>query len=239
MDELFTAAIIGAVTLFIGLSGTLIMLNERRIVRRTTEQVEEAERHVFKELPAALDAKLEALAVSQEGLERKTHDLAMLIEQSRTDVRLGALLNLYSKQIEKYQQQTQIRASSSFTFAILSMLAGLGFVVWGGYRLMGGQGWDSAAAGTALAAIGGAVSAFITKTFLDVHRLSLSQLNRYFTQPVLNEQLLNAQRLADDLGDEPARRTAYAEIIATILQLVRAGGGLAPTLPVQPRPDPA
>ena len=44
-----------------------------------------------------------------------------------------------------------------------------------------------------IAAIGGAISAYITKTFLDVHKVSLQQLNRYFAQPVINDHILMAQ----------------------------------------------
>jgi cytochrome c biogenesis protein CcdA len=116
--------------------------------------------------------------------------VAELIESSQTALQTGRLFNLYSKQIEKYQTQTQARAGWSFIFAIIAMVSGLGFLVWGGYEIIREHvKWEHVAAGNAISAIGGAVSAFITKTFLDVHRLSLIQLNHYFRQPVLNAHI--------------------------------------------------
>ena len=106
------------------------------------------------------------------------------------------LFNLYSKQIEKYQQQIRSRAAISFMFAIFSMIAGLGFVIWGGTVLLTAKETIVIAAGGILAAIGGGVGGYITKTFLDVHKLSLNQLNRYFKQPVINDHILMAQRMA-------------------------------------------
>lgn len=56
------------------------------------------------------------------------------------------------------------------------MFAGLGFVVWGGVQILVVKDWQHVAAGSAISAIGGAVSAYITKTLLDVHRLSLNAI---------------------------------------------------------------
>jgi Cyanobacterial TRADD-N associated 2-Transmembrane domain len=149
--------------------------------------------------------------------------VAELIESSQTALQTGRLFNLYSKQIEKYQTQTQARAGWSFIFAIIAMVSGLGFLVWGGYEIIREHvKWEHVAAGNAISAIGGAVSAFITKTFLDVHRLSLIQLNHYFRQPVLNAHILTAQRLADNLPEGPAHQKAYESIIAKVSQLITA-----------------
>ena len=70
-----------------------------------------------------------------------------------------------------------------------------------------------------IAAIGGAISAYITKTFLDVHKVSLQQLNRYFAQPVINDHILMAQRLADALPNDSPKQKAYEGIIASVTAL--------------------
>jgi ABC-type multidrug transport system fused ATPase/permease subunit len=119
---------------------------------------------------------------------------------------VGRLFNLYNKQIEKYQRETQSRASYSFLLAVLSMIAGLGILVWGGWTIVHDP--NLVASGSVIAAIGGAMSAYITKTFLDVHKLSLRQLNHYFKQPVLNSHILTAQRLTDLLEDKDAKKKA-------------------------------
>ena len=83
------------------------------------------------------------------------------------------------------------------------------------------SGLQNIAAGSAISAIGGGISAYITKTFLDVHKTSLNQLNRYFRQPVINEHILTAQRLADYLEDKPSRLKAYKSIISRVTGLIR------------------
>jgi hypothetical protein len=154
--------------------------------------------------------------------EQLTVEIERLIEEERNAVQMGKLFNLYNKQIEKYQTQTQTRASWSFIFAIVAMVAGLALVVWGGSSIMYGNGWTNVAAGSILSAIAGCISAYITKTFLDVHRLSLIQLNHYFHQPVLNAHILTAQRLADQLPEGPSRQKAYQEIIMKVSDLISA-----------------
>lgn len=101
------------------------------------------------------------------------------------------------------------------------MLSGLSFVVWGGMEAVTSNQWESRAVGATVSAIGAALSAFITKTFLDVHKLSLSQLNRYFRQPVLNSHVLTAQRLADQLVDPAVKEEAYKAIIQRLASLIR------------------
>ena len=65
---------------------------------------------------------------------------------------LGRLINLYSKQIEKYQQETRARASWSFMFAIASMFFGMGLVFWGGAYVLSESGADHVAAGGTISA---------------------------------------------------------------------------------------
>lgn len=69
--------------------------------------------------------------------------------------------------------------------------------------------------------MGGALSGYIAKTFLDVHKVSLVQLNRYFRQPVIKSSFIEARLLADAVGDNTARLESYREIIENILGLSR------------------
>ena len=152
-----------------------------------------------------------------EDAEKKAYEID---SQSSDDIAIGRLFNLYSKQIEKYQQETRSRATWSFIFSILSMCAGLAFMFWGGQFILSADGADHVTAGAAIAAIGGGISAYITKTFLDVHKLSLIQLNRYFTQPVINDHIVMAQRLAEDVRDDEVRKKSYEKIIASVTALI-------------------
>jgi len=192
----------------------------KSIIRR--RQIDAAEAKAYTEGPVELEKKLEHLTTSHAGLEGQAEEIKQLIRESREAIQTGALFNLYSKQIELYQQQTRSRASWSFIAAILAMISGLAFVFWGGTVMLSGGETTQLAAGGSIAAIGGAASGFIAKTFLDVHRLSIGQLNRYFQQPVINDHILMAQRLADDIGDADARKNAYETVIVSIAGLIRS-----------------
>lgn len=138
---------------------------------------------------------------------------------------MSRLFHLYGAQIDKYQQATQVRATYSFLLAVFSMCAGLLFVFWGGISILENEtGAKGITAGAAITTIGGGISAYITKTFLDVHKLSLIQLNRYFKQPAINYNIVMAQRLADEVNDEEVRKDAYKAIIKSITLLINENG---------------
>ncbi len=222
------------------------LLNDYRETRRARDRVLQAEKEAFRTVPETLVSKTGELVASQERLEQRTKQIAELVDRAQASLQVGVLFDLYSKQIEKYQTETQARAGWSFIFAILAMFSGLGFVIWGGTVVFTSGDWQKVAAGSAISAIGGAVSAYITKTFLDVHRLSLLQLNRYFRQPVLNAYVLTAQRLAEHLDEPEARRAAYKDIISRVIGLIHEdvdpgvpvaipSGGASPTIEKQIR----
>lgn len=121
----------------------------------------------------------------------------------------------YLKQIAVYQNETRGRARSSFSAALVAMFLGMGFMVWGALAMA--KPW----AGSAIGALGGALSAFITKTFLDVHKVSLVQLNRYFRQPVLQSNVIEARLLADEMGSDDLTRRAYSKIITSVIRLIQ------------------
>ncbi len=162
------------------------------------------------------------LVVTQEKLKLEAEQVKKLINDSKSAIEMGRLFNLYNKQIERYQTETRTRASWSFIFAILSMFLGMFFIFWGGSVIISEDGSDKVLAGSAIASIGGAISAYITKTFLDVHKLSVTQLNRYFKQPVINDHIIMAQRLADGSKDDVVRKEAYQKIISSVCDQMRA-----------------
>ena len=221
-SEYLIPLVSGVVSSLLGLLGIGYKLfQDYREARRARERVFEAEKEAFKAVPESFVKQTQELRASQVSLEQQAREINRLIESSQNALRMGTLFDLYAKQIEKYQTETQARAGWSFIFAIIAMFAGLGFVVWGGAHILTIKDWQHVAAGSAISAIGGSVSAYITKTFLDVHRLSLNQLNHYFRQPVINAHVLTAQRLADQLEDVSAKKQAYETIIANVTNLIR------------------
>lgn len=182
--------------------------------KRATKSVAEAESRAFARVKTATAGR--GPSTSGE-MSPKVDDTT---RKPDATAQLGDLSNLYSKQIEKYQTQTQARASYSFIAGIVAMAAGLAVISFGAVQLVYASAWQHAAAAGFLTAVGGSVSAYIAKTFLDVHRLSLVQLNHYFSQPVLNSHILTAQRLADQLDDAAAKQRAYDLVIAKVAELI-------------------
>ncbi|MBV8214685.1 MAG: hypothetical protein JOZ08_15870 [Verrucomicrobia bacterium] len=147
-------------------------------------------------------------------------------EDEANRLRLVDLFNLCDAKIRKYEFQTRSRANWSFVWAVLAMPAGIGLLCWGAIVLF--QAAHDAAdthgiiSGSIISTVGGAMSAYITKTFLDIHRTSLLQLNHYFKQPVLNSHILSAQRLADHLQDDSLKKQMYQDLIQQVLALIAA-----------------
>lgn len=103
------------------------------------------------------------------------------------------------------------------------MTVGFFVLAVGGWRIVFGSTPNDVLSGGTVAAIGGALSAFITKTFLDVHKVSLMQLNRYFKQPVLNSHILTATRIAkEEIKDEAAKQKMFELVVEGVIALLTA-----------------
>ena len=215
----------------IGLIGKVLLDYFQRVTAE--RRLLDAEKKVFESIPEASELRQRGL-IHPEDAAQILADVSSGTYQGST-IEMVSLFNLYNKQIEKYQTQTQSRAGWSFFFAIVAMISGLALVVWGGTHIVLNAGWEHVAAGALISTVGGAVSAFIAKTFLDVHRMSLVQLNNYFSQPVLNSHILTAQRLADLLPTEAAKQKAYESIISKVADLIAPPQVQQPTIPLDSR----
>lgn len=131
------------------------------------------------------------------------------------------LAKLYRDQITIYQEAAQRKTDQSFYFAVIVMFLGTAFLAWGGYHIFtNSNGSEFPIAATVISSLGGAISAFIAKTFLDIHKLALLQMNHYYKHPVINDHLLMAQRFSDQMPDNQATREEYQKIISSTTGLV-------------------
>jgi hypothetical protein len=153
---------------------------------------------------------------------RKEEEDKLETAQSAEDLKdEGPLFKLYNAQLRIYQNETRGRARLSFAWAVFAMMVGFVVLAVGGSVIVVG-GPNALLSGSSLAAIGGALSAFITKTLLDVHKVSLIQLNRYFKQPVLNSHVLTCQRLIKAIPPGPAQEAMYKLVIQEVIGLLSA-----------------
>ncbi|EPN8877734.1 TRADD-N-associated membrane domain-containing protein, partial [Vibrio cholerae] len=206
-ESLMNIEIIGTMIGAAAAISSLKSISEYIKSRQVSKQIAEAEERAFRTTKPN----------SQDATKKSPTPKA---DSETNDEEMKKLLNLYTKQVEGYQHETRRRASSSFFFAILSMIGGLVFIFWGGSFILSAEGADHTIAGASVSAIGGGISAYITKSFLEVHKLSLTQLNRYFKQPVINEHILMAQRLANDVNDPSFKRESYEKLINSINHLI-------------------
>jgi hypothetical protein len=121
------------------------------------------------------------------------------------DANQRALLN--------YQRLTQKQATSSYRLAQFAILAGL-------LLLLGGVAVTVRASGTTtqlvvggLSALGTTISAYVGATSIRVYNRTLSQMNFYYAQPLVQSYVLQAERLSQSLSRE--RKDVVLEKIIT------------------------
>lgn len=176
------------------IAGIVTAIKDATGKRKTDAKVEEAEKNVF-------SPQLNSNSDSQEE-------------------KLVKMFYLFNSQLDKYQNETRSRANWSFFFAIGSMIFGLWFIYWGAKQFYSGDEGGYKSIGLMVTALGGAVSGYITKTFLSAHKLALEQLHAYYVHPRINFLILMGQRLAEESKDEEIRKKTYSDLIQSIRDLI-------------------
>ncbi|WP_405925189.1 hypothetical protein [Streptomyces sp. NBC_00035] len=111
---------------------------------------------------------------------------------------LKILMDLNQRQIEEYHDIVTAQARRSYRSAQFAMWAGVAMLVACLYVGLRTNPADVKIFAAAMGTVGGAMTGYLSKTYLAVYRETLSQLNRYFDQPVTNGYFLAAERLAGD-----------------------------------------
>jgi hypothetical protein len=140
---------------------------------------------------------IEKEAAFQRTLEEKK------LAQLKTVTPLATLLELNQDQIDQYHRIATEQADRSFRSSQRAMAIGLAVIV---ACLAAGIYLRSSEAKIfvgAVAAVGAALSGFLNRTYIHMYGQTLGQLNRYFDQPVLTGYYLTAERLAQELPDNP------------------------------------
>ncbi|MFD6035715.1 hypothetical protein ACFWHF_14410 [Streptomyces griseoincarnatus] len=154
--------------------------------------------------------------------ERERHQQAM--EQLRRTTELATLMELNQDQIKTYHDIVTEQADKSFKSSRTAMHVGLILLVAaaiGGVKVpIEEVRWFIGA----LALFSTVFSAYLSRTYLLLYRESISQLNRYFDQPVLNSFYLTAERLTEGL-DEQHQQEVRRRIIEQVLETSTRIGG--------------
>lgn len=140
---------------------------------------------------------------AEEAAERQKEIDAQKLADLKTVTPLATLLELNQSQIDEYHRIATDQADRSFRSSQRAMALGLLLILGcfaAGLYFANGQTKVFVAA---IAGVAAALSAFLNRTYLQMYGQTLSQLNRYFEQPVLTGYYLTAERLAQNLGEDP------------------------------------
>jgi hypothetical protein len=166
-------------------------------------------------LPVFLDAR----RVERLEEKRAREAVAEAVEELADAKDLAALIRANRKQMEAYDVLARGQASSAFRNSQVAMGAGLLVLLLGAVIAIGTDNTVSKITTASLTALGGALSGFIARTFLQTYRQALRQLNFYFQQPLINSYLLSAQRLINEMT-KGERDSALSKVIANLMDVV-------------------
>lgn len=151
----------------------------------------------------------------------------------RSATELNTLMELNQGQIGDYHKIVTDQADKAFKSSRTAMWVGLVLLVAaaiGGAKVpMEEMRWFLGA----LAAFSTLLSGYLSRTYMVLYRESISQLNRYFDQPVLNSYFLTAERLTVGLGVEHAQRVRQQivdEVLASSSRLTGKPPAEAPAV---------
>lgn len=154
--------------------------------------------------------------------ERERHQQAL--DQLKRTTELATLMELNQDQIKTYHDIVTEQADKSFKSARNAMGIGLALLVAATFTGVKVPIEEIRWFIGALAFFSTVFSAYLSRTYLMLYRESISQLNRYFDQPVLNSFYLTAERLAGGLSGETANRVRQQIIDQVLETSTRIGG---------------
>lgn len=143
------------------------------------------------------------LQATQDAAERQQIEDAQRLTQLKIVTPLATLLELNQTQIDEYHRIATDQADRSFRSSQRAMAIGLLIIIGCAAAGLYFQNAQVKIFVGSIAGVAAGLSAFLNRTYLHMYGQTLSQLNRYFEQPVLTGYYLTAERLAQDLKDDP------------------------------------
>ncbi|MER5809919.1 hypothetical protein ABT143_17320 [Streptomyces sp. NPDC002033] len=171
---------------------------------------------------------------AQDAADRQQAEDAQRLAQLKIVTPLATLLELNQTQIDEYHRIATDQADRSFRSSQRAMAIGLLIIIGCCAAGLYFQNAQVKVFVGSIAAVAAGLSAFLNRTYLQMYGQTLSQLNRYFEQPVLTGYYLTAERLAQDLKDDPESEMRR-RIIDQVLQASARMNGTAET--AEPEPD--
>lgn len=138
------------------------------------------------------------------------------IETSEGDLDLRSLWILNQKRLDYYHGLATSQSEDSFRYGVIAVAIGFLVIVGGGIGALLAENYVASASAAIVGATGGALSAYIGRTFIRMQENSSRQLRAYFSQPLEFSRYLAAERVAAEL-EETGKAEAQREIIRAII----------------------
>jgi hypothetical protein len=149
------------------------------------------------------------------------------LKDTATDRDLEQLLRLNRTQMQAYQALSRGQQRSSFRSSLIALFAGLSVLIAGIVLVVEVGGDTSKIAAAAVAAIGSALSGYIAKTYLTLHKEAADQLRYFADQPIIASYIYEAERLAGLMKDDKDKEKVYESVVQEILAMTRQAQGEA------------
>lgn len=145
-------------------------------------------------------------------------------EQVARKMSLESLHDYNRLLLDDYHNIATDQATASFRSSRRAMLGGFIWLL----ACFSAAVWQVTAPGSqvllgALAAVGGALSGYLSRTYLRVYERTLVQLNQYYRQPLLNSYLLSAERILRDVNEPDLKAAMYGRLLT---QIITSAGAL-------------
>jgi hypothetical protein len=142
------------------------------------------------------------------------------LNQLSQDVSFANYLQYSHSELHQYHVQSRARARWSFIASLTAMFIGLGLLGIGVYYATHSSDVVGRALVAALTAIGGTLSGYIGRTFMETQRQIEDEVRFLVAHSITDSLFLMAERLAQELKD-----TAREETIGRIINEVLAAAG--------------
>ncbi|GGL17252.1 hypothetical protein GCM10010094_92690 [Streptomyces flaveus] len=176
------------------------------------------------------------LQAAEEAAELQKEIDAQKLADLKTVTPLATLLELNQSQIDEYHRIATDQADRSFRSSQRAMALGLLVIVGCFAAVLYFANGQTKVFVAAIAGVAAALSAFLNRTYLQMYGQTLSRLNRYFEQPVLTGYYLTAERLAQNLGEDPEsemRRRIIDQVLEASARMNNGASGEEPPPPAK------
>ncbi len=167
-------------------------------------------------------ARVEALKIAGDANRQRREEVEQALSRLRDRMTLPSLIELNRSMLNEYHSIATNQAQKSFRSGQRAIFAGFTWLIACFTSVIVISSFEGKIITAALAPIGGLLAGFLGRTYIHVYERSLSQLNQYYNQPLLNSYYLTAERLAENISDSAKDRVLECivdQMLATASQL--------------------